>query len=199
MAAGHETTANALSWTLLLLSRHPLARRRLEAEVDEVLGGRAPTIDDVPKLVYTRWVIEESLRLYPPAWATGRVAIERHVLERESAPSFDVPKGTFMFLSPWVTHHRPDLFEDPEGFDPERWERLGKPGALHAFAFFPFGGGPRKCVGEAFAYLEATIVLAMIASRLRFDLVPAQVVEPAPQITLGLKHGLAMDVVRREA
>ena len=199
MAAGHETTANALSWTLLLLSRHPDVRRELEAEVDEVLGGRAPDIDDLPKLTYARWVLEESMRLYPPAWTTGRLCRETHELQGEHTLSHTIPEGHVVLVSPWVTHRRPDLWENPEGFDPGRWEALQAPGALHPFAFFPFGGGPRKCVGTEFAYLEATIVLAMIAQRFRLDLVPAHRVECAPRITLGLKNGLRTTLRVRDA
>lgn len=197
MAAGHETTANALSWTLVLLSRQPDVRRKLEAEVDEVLGQRAPALEDLPKLTYTRWIFDESMRLRPPAWTTGRLCIETHDLESEQTERYTIPEGHLVLVSPWVTHHRPDLWENPEGFDPERWEALSKPGALHPFAFFPFGGGPRKCVGYEFAYIEATIALAMIAQRVRFDLVPGHPVEPAPQVTLGLARGLPMRVRAR--
>ena len=197
MAAGHETTANALVWTLRLLSEHPDSMRRLRAEVDEVLGGAAPSFEILPKLTYTRWVIDESLRLYPPAWTTGRVVTEAHELGSQRTARYPMARGQFVLLSPWVTHRRPDLWPNPEGFDPERWRDLDKPGALHPFAFFPFGGGPRKCVGEAFAYLEATIILSMIAQRLELDLVPGHPIVPSPQITLGQKHGLRMRVRRR--
>ena len=193
LAAGHETTANALSWTLMLLSRHPTVWRRLVAEVDQVLGGRDPGFDDLGSLRFTRWVFEESLRLYPPAWVTGRLAAVAHELGGER-----LEPGNLLLLSPWVTHRRPDLWENPEGFDPDRWEKLSERGALEPFRFYPFGGGARKCVGEAFAYLEATIVLAMIAQRLRLDLIPGQSIVPAPQVTLGLAHGLRMNAVRRE-
>jgi cytochrome P450 len=197
MAAGHETTANALSWTLALLSRHPGVRRNLEAEVDAVLGGRAPTLDDLPRLRYARWVFDETLRLRPPAWTTGRLCIETHELQADGTGRHTIPEGHVVLVSPWVTHHRADLWDNPMGFDPERWEALSQPGALHPFAYFPFGGGPRKCVGYEFAYIEATIVLAMIAQRRRFDLVPGHPVAYAPRITLGLKGGLRMRVTPR--
>jgi cytochrome P450 len=174
-------------------------RRHLEAEVDAVLGPDGlPTLEDLPKLVYTRRVIEESLRLRPPAWTTGRLALDTHVIEGEHTQSHRIPEGSLVLLSPWVTHHRADLWENPEGFDPDRWAAFQKPGDLHPFKFFPFGGGPRKCVGEQFAYLEATIVLAMIAQRVCLDLVPGHPIEPSPQITLGLKHGLRVRVRGRE-
>lgn len=185
LGAGHETTANGLAWTIMYLSKHPDVMRTLQAEVDEVLGGREPEFEDVAKLTYTRWVLDESLRLSPPAWTTGRISIVDHELGGER-----MPPGTITLLSPYVTHRRPDLWDNPEGFDPDRWEHLSKPGALPPFAFFPFGGGPRKCVGEAFAYLESTLVLAMIAQHRTFDLVPGHPIVPNPQITLGLKHGL---------
>ena len=181
LGAGHETTANGLSWTIMYLSKHPHVMRRLQAEVDDVLGEREPTFDDVAKLTYTRRVLDESLRLAPPAWTTGRLSIEDHELGGKP-----MPPGTLALLSPYVTHRRPDLWDNPEGFDPDRWEDA----QLEPFTFFPFGGGPRKCVGEAFAYLESTLVLAMIAQHRTFDLVPGHPIVPNPQITLGLKHGL---------
>ncbi|HJK90713.1 MAG TPA: cytochrome P450 [Polyangiaceae bacterium LLY-WYZ-15_(1-7)] len=193
LAAGHETTSNALSWTLMLLSKHPEAMRRLREEVDAVLGERPPTAADVPKLTWARWVLDESMRLYPPAWTTGRFVAEAHELGGVA-----MTPGTFTLLSPWVTHRDPELWDDPEGFDPARWEALSKPGALPPFQFYPFGGGPRKCVGEAFAYLEATLILARIAQRMRLDLVPGHVVTPAPQITLGFEGGLKMHAAPRE-
>lgn len=193
LAAGHETTANALSWTLMRLSAHPDVARRVVAEVDAVLGDRAPSFDDLGRLVLTRRVFDEALRLHPPAWITGRLVAEPHELGGRS-----MKPGTMVLLSPYVTHRRPDLWENPEGFDPDRWEKLTARGALPPFTFYPFGGGTRKCVGEAFAYLEATLVLAMIAQRFRLELLPGRPIVPAPQITLGLASGLWMKVVPRE-
>lgn len=192
LGAGHETTANALSWTLMRLSQHPQVARKLEAEIDEVLGGRAPTFEDLPELTYTRWVFDEAMRLHPPAWATGRLAKVPHRLGGRP-----LEPGQLLLISPYVTHRRPDLWDNPEGFDPERWEALGARGALPPFTYYPFGGGTRKCVGEAFAYLEATLVLAMIAQRYRLALLPGEPVVPAPQITLGMKTGLWMNVGER--
>lgn len=192
LGAGHETTANGLTWTLMYLSKHPGVMRRLQSEVDEVLGDREPSFEDIAELTYTRWVLDESLRLSPPAWTTGRISIVDHELGGRK-----MPPGTVALLSPYVTHRRADLWDNPEGFDPDRWEALSKPGALAPFTFFPFGGGPRKCVGEAFAYLESTLVLAMIAQRRTFALVPGHPIEVNPQITLGLKHGLRVHARER--
>jgi cytochrome P450 len=192
LAAGHETTSNALSWTLMRLSQHPTVARRMVDEVDAVLGGRAPTFEDLPRLTYTRWVFDETMRLHPPVWVTGRLVTEHHELG-----DHPMPPGTFVMLSPYVTHRRPDLWDNPEGFDPDRWEVLSRRGALPPFTFYPFGGGSRKCVGEAFAYLEAMILLAQIAQRFRLELVGGHPIVPAPQITLGLASGLWMRAVRR--
>jgi len=194
LSAGHETTSNALSWTLMLLSRHPDVARRLEREVHEVLGDRDPSFDDVSKLTYTRWVFDEAMRLHPPVWVTGRLAEEAHELG-----GLNVAEGDLILLSPHTTHRRPDLWENPEGFDPQRWEKLSVRGALPPFTYYPFGGGTRKCVGEAFAYLEATLLLAMIAQRMRLDLVPGHPIQAAPQLTQGLAGGLPMRVVPRAA
>ena len=193
LAAGHETTSNALSWTFMRLSKHPAVARKLRAEVREVLGDRDPTFDDLSKLRYARWVFDEAMRIHPPVWVTGRRVIEEHELGGRR-----MPVGELVLLSPWVTQRRPDLWDDPEGFDPDRWEALSVRGALPPFTFYPFGGGTRKCVGEAFAYLEAILVLAMVAQRCRLELVPGHPIVPSPQITLGLEHGLRMKVVRHE-
>lgn len=194
LAAGHETTANALSWTLMRLSQHPEVARKLAAEVAEVLGDRAPAFEDLGRLVYTRRVLDEAMRLHPPAWITGRHVVEPHELGGRA-----LEPGQLVLVSPYVTHRRPDLWDNPEGFDPDRWEALSARGALAPFTFYPFGGGARKCVGEAFAYLEATIVLAMIAQRMRLSLVPGHPIVAAPQVTLGLAHGLRMRVLPARA
>ncbi|MCA9608543.1 MAG: cytochrome P450 [Myxococcales bacterium] len=189
LAAGHETTSNALSWTSMRLSQHPDVARRVAAEVAEVIGDRAPTFDDLGKLVYTRWVFDEAMRLHPPVWVTGRLAVEDHELSGRS-----IARGEVVLVSPYVTQRRPDLWDNPEGFDPDRWAALTERGALPPFTFYPFGGGTRKCVGEAFAYLEAMILLAMIAQRMRLELVPGHPIVPLPQITMGFVHGLRMQV-----
>jgi len=191
LAAGHETTANALSWTFELLSRHPLVLQKLRTEVNTVLGDRAATIEDVPALRYARFVFDESLRVRPPVFLTGRIVLEAHELGGVA-----LAPDTLVLLSPWVTGRDERYFPNPEGFDPDRWEALSQPKALPPMAFFPFGGGARKCVGEAMAYLEGVLVLATLVQRVSLELVPGHPVVPATQITMGLEHGLRMRVRR---
>jgi cytochrome P450 len=182
--AGHETTANALSWTWWLLAQNPEAEDKLHAELDSLLGGRAPTLDDVPKLKYTEQVLAESLRLYPPAWGTARVAMEDHEIG-----GYHIPKGAGVSLTQWTMHRDPRWFTDPEIFRPERWED-GLAKRLPRFAYFPFGGGPRQCIGNTFALMETTLVLATIAQKFRFRLVAGHPVVPLPSITLRPRHGI---------
>jgi cytochrome P450 len=186
LLAGHETTANGLCWAWVLLSRHPDVRRRLEAELASVLGGRAPSFEDLPRLVYTRQVVDEVLRLYPPAWI-----FSRSPSADDQAQGFRLEAGAYVLMSPWVTHRHPGLWENPEGFDPERFapERAA---ALPRFAYFPFGGGPRQCIGNTFALVEMTLVLAALCQRFRLELVPGVPVEPEPTITLRPRDGLRM-------
>ncbi len=182
--AGHETTANALSWTWWLLAQNPEVEKKLHAELDSILAGQAPTLDDVAKLKYTEQVLTESLRLYPPAWGTARVAIEDHEIG-----GYKVPKGTGISFTQWTMHRDPRWFADPEKFQPERWED-GLAKRLPRFAYFPFGGGPRQCIGNTFALMEATLVLATIAQKFRFRLVEGHPVVPLPSITLRPRHGI---------
>jgi cytochrome P450 len=182
--AGHETTANALSWTWWLLAQNPATEKKLHAELDSQLGGRAPSLDDVAKLHYTELVLTESLRLYPPAWGTARVAIEDHEIG-----GYTLRKGMGVALSQWVMHRDARWFDAPEEFLPERWED-GLAKRLPRFAYFPFGGGPRQCIGNTFALMEATLVLATIAQRYRFRLVQGHPVVPLPSITLRPRHGI---------
>ncbi len=191
LVAGHETTSNALSWTLMRLSQHPAVARKLQAEVDDVLGQRKPTFEDLPKLRYTRWVLDEAMRLHPPAWTTGRLALEDHDLG-----GHPMAKGDLVLISFYLLHRNPEVWSNPEGFDPDRWEALSKPGALPKGAFMPFGAGTRKCVGESFAYLEAVVILAMLTQRHQLYL-SGRPIEPSPQITLGLGSGLWMHVKPR--
>lgn len=185
LLAGHETTANALSWTLHLLSRHPDVARRLEAEIDARLGDRLPTPEDVRGLTYTRQVLQESMRLYPPVWALARLAVEDDVID-----GHPIPKGAFIFVSQWVVHRHPDLWENPEGFDPDRFAPDREPPSR--FAYFPFSRGQRQCIGDRFAEMEAAIVLAVLVRRYRFALVPGHPVVPEPSVTLRPRHGLRM-------
>lgn len=189
--AGHETTANALSWTWYLLSRNPTARERLAAELEEVLGGRAPTMEDLQHLKYTEAVLKESMRLFPPAWLTGRNAIEE-----DEIGGVHIPKDSMVFVSPYVTHRSPLYFENPEGFFPERFLEPSVHD-LPKYAYFPFGGGPRICIGNGFAMMEAKLILASIAQRYELDLIPGHPVIPEPVVTLRPKHGLRMSLRRK--
>jgi cytochrome P450 len=191
LLAGHETTANALAWTWFLLSRNPEAETRLHAEVDQVLDGRPPGLDDVPRLVYTRRVFSEAMRCYPPAWIIVRRAVEECPLGPLTLPS-----GTLVLASQWVTHHDARHYPEPFRFEPERWA----PQAVSnrpRFAYYPFGGGSRLCIGEQFAWMEGILVLAALASSWRFRLVPGHPVVPQPLITLRPKHGVRMTLHRR--
>jgi cytochrome P450 len=189
--AGHETTALALSWTFYLLGRNPSARTRLEDELRNVLGGRSPTMADLPKLQYADAVISETMRLYPPAWIMGRLAIAPFELAGRSFPA-----GTNVWFSQYVVHRDPRHFSEPEQFRPERWlDGLAK--RLPRFAYFPFGGGPRQCIGNVFAQTEAVLLLATIAQRYRLHLVAEHVVTPMPSITLRPRHGVRVRVEMR--
>ena len=176
--AGHETTANALSWTFALLSKHPNVRRRVEAELAEVLGGRMPRFDDLHALTYSKQVFLEAMRLYPPVWTLSREAVaDDEILGR------NVPQGTTVMLCSYAIHRRPEYWPNPEGFDPDRFTpEAQKSRPRHAY--FPFGGGPRTCLGERFATLEALIIMAGVLQRFRLDLTPGQEVRPEPMITL---------------
>jgi cytochrome P450 len=184
--AGHETTANALTWTWYLLSQHPEVERRLHAELDTVLQGRVPELADVPQLRYAEMILAEALRLYPPAWAIGRMAKQPF-----SLGDIEIPANSICILSPYLMHRDARWFPDPEKFDPERWTPEARE-ARPKFAYFPFGGGARVCIGERFAWMEGVIVMAAIAQKWRLRLVPDQTVEPLPLITLRVKNGLRM-------
>jgi cytochrome P450 len=189
--AGHETTANALTWTWWLLAQHPEVEAHLHAELDHVLTGRAPTADDVSHLPYTRAVVAESMRLYPPAWTMGR-----RVLREYRWDGHVIPAGSLILMSQWIVHRDPRWWPDPTRFDPGRW--LGDAVARPRFAYFPFGGGNRVCIGESFAWSEAIVVLAALAQRWRFVLDPAHPVVPQPLITLRTRHGLRATPVLRQ-
>lgn len=189
--AGHETTANALDWTWYLLSRVPEAEAILHAELERVLGGRLPTVEDMAHLPYTRMVLAESLRLFPPAYVIGRQAVEDH-----SVRDYVVPAGATVFVSPYVMHRDPRYYTDPERFAPERWAPETE-ARRPKFSYFPFGAGPRLCIGEGFAWTEGILVLATLAQRWRARLVPGQRVEMEPLITLRPKHGIRMTLYRR--
>ncbi|BDI30080.1 cytochrome P450 [Capsulimonas corticalis] len=189
--AGHETTANALSWTWYLLSEHPEAEAALHAELAGALGGRIPNIADLPALPYTRKVLAESMRLYPPAWVIGRRAVTPYAIGE-----YTIPPGTVFLVSQSVTHHDARFYQDPERFDPTRWTPEFE-AALPKFAYYPFGGGPRVCIGEQFAWMELILVLAALAQRWRFRLVPGHPIATMPIITLRPRHGIRMTAEKR--
>jgi cytochrome P450 len=189
--AGHETTANALTWTWYLLSGAPGVEAALHAEVDRVLGGRLPVMADLPSLPYVERVVTESMRLYPPAWIIGRRAIDEYQLGGHVAP----PRA-IVVMSPYVMHRDPRFYADPDRFDPDRWTPEFR-AALPKFAYFPFGGGPRQCIGESFAWMELILLVATISQQYRLRLVPGHPVVPQPLITLRAKHGMRMTVEKR--
>lgn len=186
--AGHETTANALTWTWTLLSQHPDVAERLQAEWATVLGGNLPTPADLPRLTCTEQVVAESMRLYPPAWGMGRLCVRDVEIGAER-----VPAGAMVLLSPWVTHRDARFYTEPLRFDPDRWE-LGEREKRPKFAYFPFGAGPRMCIGERFAWMEAMLVLATIGSRWRLRRESPEPVIPRPLITLRTKDRVRMRV-----
>jgi cytochrome P450 len=190
LLAGHETTASALAWTVMLLSQNPDVRRNLEAELSRELSGRTPTVEDLPKLALTRRVVDESLRLYPPAWIFSRAAIQDDVVG-----GFRVPKGSYVLIVPWVLHRHPKLWDNPDAFDPDRFlpERERE---RPRFTFFPFGGGPRQCIGNQFALMELVLVLATLLQRVRLDLAPGHPLTPAPAITLRPRPGVWVTAAR---
>jgi cytochrome P450 len=190
--AGHETTALALFYIFNLLDRWPLAQDRLADELQSVLADRPPTAADVPRLKYTEWVVREAMRLYPPAWG-----IAREALADCEIGGYHVPKGTQLFLTQWLVHRDGRWFEDPEVFRPERWDNdLIK--RLPRCAYFPFGDGPRICIGNHFAMMEAVLILATIARRYRLKVEPGQELEFLPSVTLRPLRGLRMRVLARE-
>ena len=189
--AGHETTAIALSWTWYLLSQHPEVEGKLHEELDAVLGGRPPETGDLPRLPYTDAVIKESLRLYPPAWAVGREA-----LSDCEVGGYHLPAKSQLFISQWVTHRDPRYFEEPEHFIPERWLG-GLEKRLPRYSYFPFGGGPRLCIGNGFAKMEAVLLLSTIARRFRLSPAWKETPVPDPSITLRPKNGIQMSPVSR--
>jgi len=189
--AGHETTANALTWTWYLLSQNPECEARMHAEVDEVLQGREPGWDDLPNLRYTEMVLAESMRIYPPVWGIGRMSTEAVQLG-----NVEIGPKSIVVVSPYVMHRNAKYFPQPERFDPERWTSEAKK-ARPQFSYFPFGGGSRLCIGERFAWMEGVLVLASIAQKWKLRLDPAQRVEPQPIITLRTKYGMRMKVEPR--
>ena len=189
--AGHETTANALSWTWYLLSGAPEAETELHREIDRVLGGRLPAVSDIPSLPYVEKVVTEAMRLYPPAWIIGRRALEDYQIDE-----YVVPARSILVICPYVLQRDARYFPEPDRFSPARWTEEFK-ASLPPFAYCPFGGGARRCIGESFAWMELVLVVATIAQRWRLRLVPGHPVVPQPVVTLRMKHGLKMTVSAR--
>lgn len=215
--AGHETTANALTWTWFLLSQNPEKETKLHAELNRVLGGdatveervesatcegtlvntrvsaiRLPTIDDVPNLKYTEAVLAESMRLYPPAWAIGRLAVEPHEIR-----GFRIPVGALILISPYVTQRDDRYWPQPDEFIPERWETQSIKEAGQKNIYFPFGGGVRRCIGESFAWTEGILLIATLARKWKLKLTPEQRIGLQPMITLRPRFGMKMKISTR--
>jgi cytochrome P450 len=189
--AGHETTANALAWTFYLLSKDPEVERRLRREVGSAIGDRPPAAEDAARLKYSAMVVQESMRLFPPVWA-----LERQAVEDDVVGGYHVPRKALIALSPYLLHRHPAYWENPEGFDPDRFlpEQVEK---RPKFAYLPFGGGPRQCIGMGFAMMEAQMLLARIVQRFRLELIPGERVEPDPVVTLRPLGGLRMRLRRQ--
>jgi cytochrome P450 len=200
--AGHETTANALTWTWYLLSQHPRAQAELWSELGSVLGpppeggiqseARWPTFEDIANLKYTEAVLAESMRLFPPAWTVGRLAVADHDFR-----GFVVPPATLVLASQWVMHRDPRFWDKPEDFRPERWFETSVKDAGQKYIYFPFGGGVRRCIGESFAWSEGILLIAALARSWKLELLPEQKIGLQPMITLRPKYGMRMKLVRR--
>ena len=193
VTAGHETTANALSWTFHLLAGNREVERRLRREVGDAIGDRAPKVEDGPRLKYAAMVVQESMRLFPPVWA-----FERQALEDDVVGGCRVPRKALIAISPFFLHRHQAYWENAEAFDPDRFvpEEVDK---RPKFAYAPFGGGPRMCIGMGFAMTEAQMILARVAQRFRLELLPGHRVEPEPVVTLRPRGGLPMRLRRQTA
>lgn len=189
--AGHETTANALTWTWYLLSQHPEVEAKFHDEIDSLLAGRLPNFEDVPKLKYTTMIFAEAMRLYPPAWTLGRQVLNDYPLGK-----FVARKGAIILMSQYVMHHTERYYPEPFQFDPERWTEEAQ-AARPKFSYFPFGGGSRLCIGEPFAWTEGALLLATIAQHWQMRLAAGHPVEPRPIVTLRPKYGMKMLVQKR--
>lgn len=191
--AGHETTANALTFTWYLLSQNPEAEAKLHLELDSVLNGKTPTVDDVAKLKFTECVVAEVMRLYPPAWAIGRLAAEEHEIG-----GYLIPKKALVLLSPYIGQRDPRFWPDADKFVPERWETQSIKETGQKYTYFPFGGGIRRCIGESFAWTEAILLVATLAQKWQLRLMPEQKIALNPMITLRPKFGMKMKIHSRD-
>jgi cytochrome P450 len=199
--AGHETTANALTFAWYLLAQHPREQDALHEELHDVLGGRSPTAADLDKLPYTRAVVSETMRLFPPAWSVARQAKDQITIG-----GCTLPADSVVLMSQWVVHHDERWWPSPETFDPQRWMTESKldpqRGSISKtdrprYAYFPFGGGSRSCIGEAFAWTEAILLIATLAQRWKPELIATPNVKLQPTITLRPRYGIAMRLVPR--
>ncbi|PJZ50372.1 cytochrome P450 [Leptospira saintgironsiae] len=189
LLAGHETTANALSWGFYLLSKHPEICEKVREEANRVLGDKTPTLEDVQKLTYTRKVLDEVLRLYPPAWV-----IERTAMGPDHIGGYDVETGTNISICIFNIHRNPDFWENPDKFDPDRFDEE-RSADRPKYAYLPFGGGPRICIGNIFALTEATLILAMLVKNYKFQTDPNHPVVMEPLVTLRPKYGILFNIV----
>jgi cytochrome P450 len=189
--AGHETSAQTLTWLWYLLAQHPEVEQQLHTELARVLGGRTPTVADLPQLGYTQLVVREALRLYPAVWTFPRQAITG-----DTIAGYHIPAGSLMFPAPYLTHRHPAFWDSPEVFDPERF-KPERSQDRHDYAYYPFGGGKRSCIGSHFAMQQIQLVVATVAQHYRLRLVPGQVIEPRSAITLHPAHGLRMQLEPR--
>jgi cytochrome P450 len=189
LIAGHETVASALTWSWYLLAKHPAQWEQMHAEGKRVLGDEPPTTGDLADIPYTGQVFSEALRLYPPAWLITRKSIEADRID-----NIDIQPGALIILSPYTIHRHPEFWQNPQEFNPERFSQ-GQEKSRPRFAYIPFGGGPRLCIGDQFAMIEAQLIMAMVTQRFRLELLPHRPVEADPLVTIRPKHGLPMKVV----
>ncbi len=187
--AGHETTANAMTWTFYLLSQNPEKAAKLHAELEEILKGKTPSMEDVPKLKYTESVFAESMRLFPPVWAIGRLSLEEHKFGE-----YVIPKDALVLLSPYITQRDERFWENPNEFIPERWEKQSIKEAGNKLIYFPFSKGVRSCIGESFAWMEGILLIATLAQKWKLSLMPEQKIGLNPLMTLRPKFGMKMKI-----
>ncbi len=190
--AGHETTANAMTWTFYLLSQNPEKAAKLHTELDEILNGKTPSMEDVPELKYTESVFAESMRLFPPAWAIGRLSTAEHEFGE-----YEIPKDALVILSPYITQRDERFWEDPNQFIPERWEKQSLKEAGNKLIYFPFSKGVRSCIGESFAWMEGILLVATLADKWKLTLMPEQKIGLNPLMTLRPKFGMKMMIGKR--